>query len=129
MATATPPDFIDNPVIKGREDRYVTITINVGAVLESWRLSLFSYEWVGADGRIKDIAELPAAEQPKRRDVEASLSAGKILEKPILGIGLLDNVEIGSGRATFLTLAAHGCAVLPVHIPKSNLKEFDPFKV
>lgn len=121
--------FVDNPLIAGRQDRYATITIDVTKVLESWRISLFSYEWVGADGRIKDLAELPPQEQPKRQDIESRLSAGAPLEKPVLGIGLMDNVEIGSGRATFLTLAAHGCKALPVHIPKSNTKEFDAFRV
>lgn len=119
--------FVDNPVVSGREDRYETVEIAVGPVLESWRLSLFSYEWVLPDGRIKDLAELPAGEQEKRRLAEESLKKGDPFEKPILGIGLLENVEIGSGRAVFLTLAAHGAETLPVHIPKSNRKEFAPF--
>lgn len=121
--------FIDNPVVNGREDRYATIEIKVDSVLESWRMSLFSYEWVLPDGRICDLSELPPAEQPKRAAVEDHLKRKTPLEKPILGIGLLENVEIGSGRATFLTLAAHGCKTLPVHIPKSNIKEFARFTV
>lgn len=121
--------FIDNPVVSGREDRYATVEIKVESVLESWRLSLFSYEWVLPDGRIRDLSELPPAEQPKRTAVEDSLKSKKPLEKPVLGIGLLENVEIGSGRATFLTLAAHGCKTLPVHIPKSNIKEFARYTV
>lgn len=121
--------FIDNPVVNGREDRYATIEIKVESVLESWRMSLFSYEWVLPDGRIRDLSELPPAEQPKRAAVEEHLKRKAPLEKPILGIGLLENVEIGSGRATFLTLAAHGCKTLPVHIPKSNIKEFARFTV
>ena len=128
MTKASNPKFIDNPVISGRNDRYTTITINVPAVLESWRISLFSYEWLLPDGRIRSIAELPAQEQPKRQEVEDKLKSGKPIEKPVLGIGLMDNVEIGSGRAIFLTLAAHGCTSIPVHIPNSNTKEFDPFR-
>ncbi len=119
--------FVDNPVVSGREDRYETVEISVDSVLESWRMSLFSYEWVLPDGRIKDLTELPEAEQAKRSAVEDALKNRKPFEKPILGIGLLENVEIGSGRAIFLTLAAHGCKTLPVHIPKSNRKEFAPF--
>ena len=127
--TAIPPSlvFVDNPVVSGREDRYETVEIEVAPVLESWRLSLFSYEWVLPDGRIKDLAELPEGEQEKRRIVEESLKTGQAFEKPILGIGLLENVEIGSGKAVFLTLAAHGAKTLPVHIPKSNRKEFAAF--
>jgi hypothetical protein len=120
--------FVDNPVIRGQDGRYTTITVNVPAVLKSWRISLFSYEWILPDGRIKDLAELPPAEQAKRRAAEDILGGNDPVEKPILGIGLLENVEIGSGKALFLTLAAHGCQTLPVHIPRSNTKEFEPFR-
>src|SRR5687768_17001951 len=99
--------FVDNPVALG--ERYVTIDIDVGAVLESWRSSLFSYEWILPDGRIRALQELSPAEQPKRMAVEERLEQREPLEKPILGIGLLENVEIGSGKALFLTLAARGC--------------------
>lgn len=121
------PDFIANPVISGREDKYTTIQIKVDAVLESWRMSLFSYEWILPDGRIRAEKELSESERPKRHAVEETLKGNQPLETPILGIGLLENVEIGSGRAIFLTLAAHGCKTMPVHIPKSNIKEFTPF--
>ena len=122
-------DFIDNPVIHGREDRYAAVTVDVARIMKSWRLSLFSYEWVLPDGRIRDLTELPEAEKPKRQEVESMLDRGQPIERPVLGIGLMDNVEIGSGRAIFLTLAARGAATIPVHIPKSSLKEFAPFLV
>lgn len=121
------PNFIDNPVVRGREDRYDTVQIDVPRVLQSWQMSLFSYEWMLPDGRIKALSELPPVEQPKRSDIEKRLKDGEALEKPILGIGLLETVEIGSGRAVLLTLAAHGCKSLPVHIPKSSAGDFAPF--
>lgn len=123
------PDFIANPVTAGREDRYETVMIDVPKVLKSWQMSLFSYEWMLPDGRIKDVGELPEKEQPKRAEIEDKISSGTPLEMPILGIGLMDNIEIGSGRATFLTLAAHGVRAMPVHIPKSNQSEFKAFIV
>lgn len=119
--------FIDNPVIRGREDRYTEIKIKCALVIESWRTSLFSYEWLRPDGGIKSLDELSATEQPKRASVETALAAGAALEKPVLGIGILDNVEIGSGRAVFLTLAAHGIEEIPVHVPKSHEKDFAAF--
>ena len=76
------------------------------------------------DGRIKTLEELPEKEHAKRRDAEEKIEKQTDLEKPILGIGLMDNVEIGSGRALFLSLAAHGVKTIPVHIPKSNQDEF-----
>lgn len=119
--------FSDNPVIKGREKNYAEVTVSIPKILESWRASLFSFEWMLPDGRIKDVAALPEKEQPKRQAVEDAIAAGKTLEKPVLGIGLLENVEIGTGRATLLTLAAHGLKTMPVHIPVSHRDEFKPF--
>jgi hypothetical protein len=127
-ATATQPKFIDNPVAQSRPGAYLDITVSVEKILKSWRVSLFSFEWMRPDGQIKSGGELPEGERPKRAEVERKLAAGEALEKPVLGIGLLDNVEIGSGRAVFLTLAASGVAVIPVHIPKSNESEFKAFR-
>jgi hypothetical protein len=127
-ASATLPKFVDNPVVKSRRDNYIDIDVNVEKVLKSWRISLFSFEWLGPEGRIKSADELPEAEKPKRAEVERRLKAGEALEKPILGIGMLDNIEIGSGRAVFLTLAAQGAKTVPVHIPRSNEGEFKPFR-
>jgi hypothetical protein len=122
------PHFTDNPVILGRVDHYLTIDIAVEAVLQSWRMSLFSYEWVDKNGKIKSAGDLKPEDQERRKAVEIALTHETPLERPVLGIGLLDNVEIGSGRAIFLTLAALGYGTIPVHIPKTHEKEFAPFR-
>ena len=119
--------FIDNAAMKSSPDRYVTVTVDVAKILKSWRESLFAFEWMLPDGRLKPAADLPPAEQPKRAAVEDQLKKGAALEKPVLGIGLMDNVEIGAGRAVFLTLAARGVKKIPVHVPKSNRDEFAKF--
>ncbi len=119
--------FTDNPALRSRPDHYVAITVDVAKIMKSWRSSLFAFEWMLPDGRLKSCEELPAGEQARRAAVEASLRQGQPLEKPILGIGMMDNVEIGAGRAVFLTLAAHGLKTMPVHIPKTHQKEFSPF--
>ena len=127
MTTTQDIQFVDNPAIRERRDHYVDVTVDVARILKSWQSSLYSFEWMLADGRIKTREELPENEQPKRAEIEEKIRRNRPLEKPILGIGLLENVEIGSGRATFLTLAAAGLRAIPVHIPKSNEDEFTPF--
>jgi hypothetical protein len=119
--------FIDNPATREQNSQYVEVIINVPAVLDSWRLSIFSYEWLGTDGAIKPASQLSENEQPKRLAVEEKLKSTQPIEKPILGIGIQDNVEIGSGRAELLTLAAHGVKTMPVHIRKSNERDFKAF--
>jgi hypothetical protein len=119
--------FIENPGLNGADNRYMTITLDTKRVLESWQLSLFSFEWLHPDGRIKALDELPDHEKPRRIAVENKLKNGISIEQPVLGIGIADNIEIGMGRTEFLTLAAHGMKQIPVHIPKSCESDFKPF--
>ena len=127
MTTLTKLIFTPNKAITGREDHYIEITVSAPLIIKSWRQSLFSHEWLSPEGRIKDLKELPACEQSKREAVELAAAQGKELAKPILGIGLLENIEIGSGKAEFLTLAALGHDEIPVHIPKSNESDFKDY--
>lgn len=129
MTVTADIEFIDNPAIKDRMDSYANVTVKTEKVLESWRASLYAFEWILPDGRIKSAAELPAPEQAKRADIETRLQAGQPLEKPVLGIGLLENIEIGIGRHVFLTAASYGLPVIPVHIPKSHRDDFTPFLI
>ena len=119
--------YTDNQAIAGRPDAYIDVLVDVSRILQSWRMSLFSHEWLLPDGRIKDLKELPASEQIKRQAVELAIANGKDITKPVLGIGLLENVEIGTGKAEFLTVAALGQTKIPVHIPKSNESDFKDF--
>lgn len=119
--------FTDNKAAQADPARFVSVTILVDPAIKSWRDSVFSFEWLDSEGAIKPASALSEHEQQKRKEVEDMIAAGAPLDKPILGIGLEDNVEIGSGRATFLTLAALGLREIPVHIPKSCQDDFSKF--
>ena len=119
--------LIDNKAAQTNPDKYTTITVDTAAVLESWRQSVFSFEWLTEDSKIKSFEELSAEEADKRRAVEDALQKNEELEKPVLGIGMLDNVEIGTGRAVLLTLIDKGVKMIEVHIPKSNESDFKDF--
>lgn len=121
------PEFVQNAAAKGKSEAFIEVNVDVAQILRSWKDSVFSFEWLDEQGHIKDFDELSRREQPKREAVEEKLKCGQPLEMPILGIGLQEHVEIGSGRDVFLTLAAHGHKTLPVHIPKSNEKDFADF--
>ncbi|MCB1562648.1 MAG: hypothetical protein KDJ75_03660 [Alphaproteobacteria bacterium] len=119
--------FEDHEAALANPHRYMEIIIRVPDILESWRESLFSFEWIWRDGRIKTLQELPENERVLRQAVEDKIRQGRALPKPVLGIGLMDNVEIGSGRAVFLVMADRGLGKMPVHIPKSNEEDFKAF--
>lgn len=117
-------EFQDN---NAANEHYICVQISTEKALDSWRESVFSFQWLNAKGQIRPIDELPVEEQPKRRAVEKAINDGDALMKPVLGIGMQDNIEIGSGRAVFLTLIDLGYDTMPVHILRSNETEFKSF--
>ena len=121
--------LFDNTAIKGRSENYKTVMVNTKKVLKSWRDSLFAYEWMTSDGDLKSKEALPEKERTKRENVEKNIHAQEPLERPVLGIGMMDNIEIGAGKAVFLTLASQGHKQIQVHVPKSQIDEFEKFIV
>ncbi len=121
-------NYADNAVIKDRAQNYATLTVDSAKILESWRDSLFSHEWLTPDGNVRPPEKLNEKDRERRQDVEAAISTGAPLEKPVLGIGMMDNVEIGAGKAVFLTLAANGVSIIPVHVPKAHAEDFKAFE-
>lgn len=119
--------FQDNPALKGREEKFVTLEIKVVPVLASWQESIFAHEWLMPDGQIKKMSEMADKVQLRRAEIEKIIAGQGPLDRPVLGIGILDNIEIGSGKDLFLSLAALGMATIPVHIPKSHEQDFRMF--
>lgn len=117
-------NMIDNASIKGREDKYVIINVDLNKVLKGWKISLFSFEWLTPDGQIRTPEQLPDKERQKFETVLQDVKEGNDLERPILGIGVLDNIEIGSRRDVLLTLYTQEIKSLSVHVPESIEEEF-----
>lgn len=124
-----PSRFVDNPSTGGRPDFYMVAQVRVPEILQSWRESLFSHEWLRPDGALKDPGELREREFLLRESAEKRIRDGGPLERPVLGIGIGDNVEIGSGKDLFLTLAGLGVPAIEVHIPKTHRKDFRSFLI
>ena len=134
MPKATLPDFtidlsrfIDNPCLKGREDKFIVQDVKVSPILASWRESLFAHEWLDEEGLIKPAHKMSDKVLVRREIIEKEITGKSTLPRPVLGIGVLDNVEIGTGKDLFLCLAALGMNAIPVHIPKSHEKDFRIF--
>lgn len=124
-----PARFVDNPATNGRPDFYMVVQVRIPEVIQSWRESLFGYEWLRPDGSLKDPGELREREFLLREAAENRIRSGMPLERPVLGIGINDNIEIGSGKDLLLTLAALGGHAMEVHIPKTHRKDFRPFVI
>lgn len=103
--------------------KYITVTVELKAVLKSWQSSLFAFEWLDKDGNVKSPDELAVQQRQKRLETEEAIQAGKPLPRPVLGVGMLNTVEIGSGKAMLLTAAALGYETLDVHIREADRKD------
>ena len=119
--------FKDSKSATARPDFYMDVKLDVQKLLKSWQLSVFSFEWIEKDGKIKAYDALKDSDQEKQKAVLEALQNQEPLEKPVLGIGIQDNVEIGSGKAMLCTLAGKGVTTIPAHIPKSNESDFKAF--
>src|SRR5690606_36956768 len=119
--------FIDNPAINGREDRYCLVSLNIDKALKGWKLSLIAHEWLTPDGNLKPLDALSLQNRQRVVAVQDKLQSGDAPIRPVFGIGLLDNLEIGSGREVFYALAAAGHKTITGHIPVSNQAEFAPY--
>lgn len=127
--SALPPvKFISHPSLAGEEGQFTSITVSISSILRSYRRSLFAHEWLTPEGRVKDPQDLSALHQSQYQAVIASLEKGQALPQPVLGIGLLECVEIGAGRDVFMVLAALGYGSMPVHVPRDMAGEFASFR-
>ncbi len=119
------PRFAPHPDLEGDAGAgFMTVHVDIARVVQGYRASLFSFEWLTPQGDVKQIYELAPNFADQRHAVEEAINSGGMLYQPILGIGLLGNIEIGAGRDVLLTLAAHGLPYIPVHIPVTMEKEF-----
>ncbi len=109
-----------------KQRKLMPVKVKADAVLESWRASLFSFEWLDKDGKIRAPEDMPVREREKRSAAGQQIKSGSY-DLPVLGIGLQDNIEIGSGKAVFLTLAARGDTEIEVLIPEGLEKDFAGF--
>lgn len=121
--------FADHPSLKGREEKFTVAVANVQAVMESWKSSLFSHEWLDNRGELKPEAQMSTKVRDKRMEIEAFLNSSEVIPRPVLGLGILDNVEIGAGKEIFLLLAGKGFSQIEVHVPATQIKELQGFLV
>lgn len=120
------PRFLDHPSAATSE-AYVSGTLDLSKALPSWRQSLISYKWLDAEARPKKPEELADEQRAQYEDVLRILTKGDALPKPIIGLGMFDNVEVGSGAAIVATLAAMDVKLVPVHIRAAQEKGLRKF--
>ena len=119
--------LIDNPTLKDRADKFTTLEVNLTKIVQDWKKSIYSFEWLLPDGAVRPPEKLTTEYRHQYNNIEQVYLLKGALERPILGLGMMDNVEIGSRKEVLLTLTHLGVSTLEVHVPKSCLKDFEKF--
>ena len=119
--------LIDNPTLKDRADKFTLMEVDLGKIVKDWKKSLYSFEWLLPDGTVRPPEKLTTDYRHQYNNVEQVFQLNGALERPILGLGMMDNVEIGSRKEVLLTLARLGVETMDVHVPKSCADDFKKF--
>lgn len=117
----------ENKSVLKDPSKYVTMRVALKCVVESYRQSLFSFEWLDSNGDVKSSGDLLDTQKSKYDSVYAAYKAGMPMERPVLGVGIGEHIEIGSRRDVLLTLFSLGVRKLDVHVPKSCVDDFNKF--
>ena len=128
MNTAT-PRFIEHPSVSANPSAYGNATLDIEKALPSWKQSLIAYKWLDSEGQPKKPEALADEQRAQRDDILRILAKGDALPTPIIGLGMFDNVEVGSGAGVIATLADMGIKLVPVHLRRAQEKGLKKFLV
>ncbi len=104
-------------------EKFVTMDLETDKLLYLWGGSIVSFEWL-KEGRPKSKENLSDGLRERFEECEKALLNNKEIEQPLLGVGIFNGVEIGTGRATLCVFAAHKVPTIKCSIMKSMEKEF-----
>jgi len=117
------PNYIDHVVVSRSPDDYVSIEVEIADVFDAWKSSVFSHELLDRTGTIKNEDHLVGDVLKKYVSAKEALARGEALEKPILGVGIYDGVEIGIGREIMVAAYQSGQKSIPVCVRKNQKDE------
>ncbi|MGB1077547.1 MAG: hypothetical protein ACPG05_04500, partial [Bdellovibrionales bacterium] len=90
------------------------------------RQSIVAHEWLD-DGEFKKVDYLNFHLRTQWGETMAKIEAGYDIERPIMGLGIHDNIEIGTNRP-ILSVADHlGWDSIEVVVPESMADLFKEF--
>lgn len=114
--------LVDNP--SANKEMFTVQEIYLPDALKAWKDSVFSYEWLNENAKVKSIEMLQPDQQEQFSVIKESIERGEIMPRPVLGIGIMENIEIGAGKALMMTIAALGYTHISAHIPRADIDLF-----
>jgi len=117
------PKFCDHAVVMASPDDYVEMTCNPNDILGAWSLSMFAHELLNKDGSVKLDKDMVEPTLGKYIDAVETLKRGENIAKPVIGIGIMDGVEIGIGREIIAACSILDVDKIPFYVRKAQADE------
>lgn len=114
------PAFCNHEIIDKAPLDYVEMQSNPRNILKAWSLSMFAHELLNKDGDIKSQDDLADATLQKYLDVLEKINRGEDIKKPIIGVGIMDGIEIGIGREIIAACATLNIDKIPFYVRKAQ---------
>lgn len=109
--------------VEQQPDKFITVELDTEKLLHMWGTSIVSFEWL-KNGQPKPKGNLSPNLREHIEEVETSLNNNKPVVQPLLGIGIFDGIEIGTGRATLCVFAVNKIPTIKCSLLKSMEGEF-----
>ena len=117
--------FTNHEVVNKSPSDYVEIIVSLAVLVKAWSHSAFAYEMLESGGSIKPDTKMGHDILERYLRAQNALKNGDAVTKPVIGIGIMDNVEIGIGREIAVAAYAIGLDNMPVHVRVQQSKEIE----
>ena len=119
----TDPMFCDHEVVQRTPSDYCEMTLRPEIILKAWSVSIFAHELLNKDGSIKKDNEMTAPTLEKYIHAVEAFKRNEIVSKPIIGVGIMDNIEIGIGREIIAAAKNLSINAIPINVRKAQEKD------
>jgi hypothetical protein len=117
------PQFYDHEVVQKSPQDYSEIVVSPTHILKCWETSMFACEVLDKQGNIKQQDDMEPSTLKRYIDCLEIIKRGEETPKPILGYGIMDNIEIGVGREIVLAAKTLDINEIPVNIRKAQAED------
>lgn len=115
--------FCDHIVVQKNPEDYTEMVLTPSQIFDAWKSSMFAHELIAKDGTIMGENALKGPSLQKYIAAYESLKRDEAVEKPVLGIGLFDGIEIGIGREIIAAAYHLNITDLPIHVRAAQAEE------
>jgi|GEM_PF-3608030 len=119
------PEFHDHNMVAQSPKDYDKKMLSPHKILHLWSSSMFSYELLDKNKQVKAVEDMKPDTQQKYKQVIDAIQSSQSIEIPIIGIGMIDGIEIGLGRESIAACDVLGIDTIPVYVRQSQKDEIE----